>query len=73
MDINAIGIDLAKSVFELHSVDAQGNVVLEKKVRRTAFLAALEKLPACVVGYGGMPDIASPGTAGLECRVTMSA
>ena len=33
MDINMIGIDLAKSVFELHGVDAQGSVVLEKKVR----------------------------------------
>ena len=33
MDINMIGINLAKSVFELHGVDAQGSVVLEKKVR----------------------------------------
>jgi len=30
MDINMIGIDLAKSVFELHGVDAQGSVVLER-------------------------------------------
>ena len=52
MDIITIGIDLAKSVFELHGVDAQGSVVLEKKVRRSAFLAALEKLPPCVVGMG---------------------
>ena len=50
MDISTIGIDLAKSVFQLHGVDAEGRVVLEKKVRRAAFLAALGKLPPCVVG-----------------------
>lgn len=50
MDISIIGIDLAKSVFQLHGVDADGMVVLEKKVRRSAFLATLEKLPACLIG-----------------------
>lgn len=50
MDISIIGIDLAKSVFQLHGVDAEGTVVLEKKVRRSAFLAVLEKLPPCLVG-----------------------
>lgn len=50
MDISIIGIDLAKSVFQLHGVNAQGEVVLEKKVRRSAFLAALEKLPPCIIG-----------------------
>ncbi|MBC8038649.1 MAG: IS110 family transposase [Rhizobiales bacterium] len=50
MDISIIGIDLAKSVFQLHGVDADGAVVLEKKVRRSAFLATLEKLPPCLIG-----------------------
>lgn len=50
MAVNTIGIDLAKAVFQLHGVDAGGKVVLEKKVRRAAFLATLEKLPPCVVG-----------------------
>lgn len=45
-----IGIDLAKSVFPLHGVDAEGAVVLEKKVRRSAFFATLEKLPPCLIG-----------------------
>jgi transposase len=50
MNISTLGIDLAKSVFQLHGVDAEGKVVLEKKVRRVAFLATLEKLPACLIG-----------------------
>lgn len=50
MDISIIGIDLAKSVFQLHGVDADGTVVLEKKVRRSVFLATLEKLPPCLIG-----------------------
>jgi len=50
MNISTIGIDLAKSVFQLHGVDAEGEVILEKKVRRAAFLATLEKLPSCLIG-----------------------
>jgi transposase len=50
MCVTIIGIDLAKSVFQLHGVDADGNVVLEKKVRRGAFLGTLEKLPPCLIG-----------------------
>ena len=45
MDIGTIGIDLAKSVFQLHGVDAEGKDALEKKVRRSALLSTLEKLP----------------------------
>lgn len=50
MDIITVGIDLAKSVFQLHGVDVEGKVVLEKKVRRAAFLKTLEKLPRCLIG-----------------------
>lgn len=50
MDISIIGIDLAKSVFQLHGVDADGAVVFEREVRRSAFLAALEQLPPCLIG-----------------------
>ncbi|MGE3691853.1 MAG: IS110 family transposase [Novosphingobium sp.] len=50
MNVSTIGIDLAKSVFQLHGVDGEGRVVLEKKVKRAAFLKTLEKLPPCLVG-----------------------
>ncbi len=50
MDINTIGIDLAKSVFQLHGVDAEGKVVLKKKLRRGAVLDFLQDLPPCLIG-----------------------
>ena len=50
MEVMTVGIDLAKSVFQIHGVDADGSIVLEKKVRRSAFLGTLEKLPPCLIG-----------------------
>jgi transposase len=35
MDIKTLGIDLAKNVFQLHGVDAQGKMVLKKKIIRS--------------------------------------
>ncbi|UEM07108.1 IS110 family transposase (plasmid) [Skermanella rosea] len=45
-----IGLDLAKSVFQVHGVDAQGKVVVTKRLRRDAVLAFFANLPVCVVG-----------------------
>ena len=50
MHITTIGIDLAKSVFQLHGVDAEGKVVLRKKLRRGAVLNVLCDLPPCLIG-----------------------
>jgi transposase len=50
MHITTLGIDLAKSVFQLHGVDAAGAVVLQKKLRRGAVLAFLSKLEPCLIG-----------------------
>ena len=50
MEITTIGLDLAKSVFQLHAVDANGDAVWRKKLRRTALLDALAKIPPCLVG-----------------------
>ncbi len=50
MHITTIGIDLAKSVFQIHGVDAEGNVVLKKKLRRGAVLTFLCDLPPCLIG-----------------------
>ena len=44
------GLDLAKSVFQLYSVDAQGKVVVTKRLRRDAVLAFIANLPVCVIG-----------------------
>jgi transposase len=50
MNVTTIGIDLAKSVFQLHGVDAQGEVVVRKKLRRSAVLDFLRDLPPCLIG-----------------------
>lgn len=44
MKITTIGIDLAKSVFQVHGVDSSGKAILKKQLKRnqtTAFFAAL--------------------------------
>lgn len=45
-----IGIDLAKSVFAIHGIDASGAVVVRKQLRRGQMLAFFERLPPCLVG-----------------------
>ena len=50
MEIRTLGIDLAKSVFQLHGVDAAGAVVLRRKLRRGAVLDFLRTLPPCLIG-----------------------
>jgi len=50
MQITTIGIDLAKSVFQVHGVDGSGAVVIQKKLRRSQVLSFLKMLPPCIVG-----------------------
>src|SRR5262245_6544300 len=48
--ITTIGLDLAKNVFQVHGVDAEGKVVVARKLRRKEVLAFFAKLPPCLVG-----------------------
>ena len=48
--VTTIGLDIAKSVFQVHGVDADGQVVIRRKLKRRYVLAFFEKLPACLVG-----------------------
>ncbi len=50
MKIITIGIDLAKNLFQVHGVDAEGKVVVRKLLRRSQMLAFFTNLPRCVVG-----------------------
>jgi transposase len=50
MKVTTLGIDLAKSVFQLHGVDARGVVMLRKQLRRKQMLPFLTKRVPCLVG-----------------------
>ena len=50
MNITTIGIDLAKSVFQIHGVDERGRTVLRKSVKRAELTKLLANLPTCVIG-----------------------
>ncbi len=43
--VTTIGIDIAKSVFQVHGVDANGLVVVRRQLKRRYVLAFFEKLP----------------------------
>jgi transposase len=46
--MSTVGLDIAKS--EVHGVDAAGQVVLRRQLRRRHVLAFFQKLPPCLVG-----------------------
>jgi transposase len=48
--ITTIGLDIAKSVFQVHCVDANGDVVLRRQLKRQYVLTFFQKLPPCLVG-----------------------
>ena len=50
MKITTIGLDLAKSIFQVHGVDATGQVVVRKSLRRSQMLPFFAKLPSCLIG-----------------------
>ena len=50
MQAITIGLDIAKSVFQVHGVDAGGQVVIRRQLKRRYLLAFFEKLAPCLVG-----------------------
>jgi hypothetical protein len=48
--ITTIGLDIAKSVFQVHGVDAGGQVIVRRQLKRRSVLAFFQKLPPCLVG-----------------------
>jgi len=49
-EITTIGLDTAKSVFQVHGVDADNEVVLRRQLKRRQVLPFFRKLPPCLVG-----------------------
>jgi transposase len=50
MQITTIGLDLAEHWFQVHGVDANGQVAVRRKLRRSELLAFFRSLPPCLVG-----------------------
>jgi len=48
--LTVLGIDLAKQSFQLHGLDANGQVVLKNKLTRDKLTAFVAKLPVCLIG-----------------------
>ena len=47
-EVSMIGLDIAKSVFQIHGVDAAGAVVVRKRITRAKLLEFFAALPACL-------------------------
>jgi transposase len=50
MQITTVGLDLAKSIFQVHAIDSDGKVVVRKALRRVQVLAFFKQTPPCLVG-----------------------
>src|SRR5512145_2906555 len=48
--VTTIGLDIAKSVFQVHGIDAEGKVLIRRQLKRRHVLPFFQRLPACVVG-----------------------
>jgi len=79
MEITTVGIDLAKSIFQVHAVDAVGHVVVRKALRRAQVVPFFAKLPRCSVDFSGTnrmlgrvtaPQMAAASFASVLPRLT---
>src|SRR5476651_1399826 len=50
MQVNTIGLDIAKNVFQVHGIDAKEKVVVRKQLRRSQVIAFFTALPPCLIG-----------------------
>jgi transposase len=55
-EVSTIGLDIAKSVFQVHGVDSSGAVVIRKRVGRLKLLEFFAALPPCLVGIEACPS-----------------
>ena len=54
-EVSTIGLDIAKSVFQVHGVSSDGEVVIRKRVSRAKVLEFFASLPSCLVGIEACP------------------
>ena len=49
-EVSTIGLDLAKTVFQVHGIDRTGETVIRRQLRRGQVLPFFKRLPPCLVG-----------------------
>ena len=49
-EITTVGLDLAKNVFQVHGIDAEGAVVIRRQLRRAQMLLFFSRLSPCLIG-----------------------
>jgi len=49
-EVITVGLDIAKHVFQVNGVDANGAATVRRKLRRADVLSFFEQLPPCLVG-----------------------
>jgi transposase len=47
--IKTIGLDIAKSVFQVHGINSDGRVVIRRQMKRRYVVAFFEKMATCVI------------------------
>jgi transposase len=55
-EVSTIGLDIAKSVFQVHGVDVDGTVIIRKRINRAKVLEFFAALPSCLVGIEACPS-----------------
>ncbi len=49
-EVVTIGLDIAKSVFQVHGVNSAGEEVLRRQLKRARMLPFFAKIPRCLIG-----------------------
>jgi transposase len=67
-EVSTIGLDIAKSVFQVHGVDGTGAVVMRKRIGRSKVLEFFGSLSPCLVGSRSLPigTLLEPRAAGAR-------
>ncbi len=55
-EVTTIGLDLAKSVFQVHGISATGEVVIRRQLRRRQVIGFFKKLAPCLIGVEACPS-----------------
>jgi hypothetical protein len=65
--VTRVGLDLAKRVFQVHAVDAKGEIVVARKLTRGQLIPFFAELPPCVVAMEACSSAHHWGRALIEC------